>query len=137
MESSHAGTPHSTTSRLCGIRDSTPESPRLKRLPNGHYRVCESWTVALDGHVWHLQAGYQTNGITAPSAIKKALGDGVEYSETWASVFHDWLFTQPGVSRSEADRLFYELLIAYQVPAEKARLMYSTVAAYSLLKSNH
>jgi len=64
------------------------------------------------------------------------LGDGVEYRETWAAVFHDWLFTQPDISRTQADRMFYDLLITYGIPAQKAKLMYITVAAYSLKKSN-
>ncbi|MEO5916297.1 MAG: DUF1353 domain-containing protein [Luteolibacter sp.] len=123
-------------SRQGGISAAPPEAPQLKRLPNGHYRVRKPWTVALDGRVWHVQAGYTSNGMTAPSFIKSSLGDGVEYKETWSAVFHDWLFTQPGISRSEADRMFYDLMIAYGVSSEKAKLMYTTVSTYSLTKSN-
>lgn len=111
-----------------------PESPKLKHLPNGHFRVMKSWTVVLGDRRWQVPARYQSNGITAPEFIKRPLGDGVEYPETWAAVFHDWLFTQPGVSRSEADRLFHDLLIAYGVPAPKAALMHGTVSAYSFSK---
>ncbi len=113
----------------------TPDAPNLKRLRNGHYRVREPWTVKLDGRVWHVPAGYTSNGITAPAKLKSSMGDGVKYSTTWAAVFHDWLFTQPGVSRAEADRTFYQLLLAYGVPQQKAMLMYTTVSAYSLSKS--
>jgi hypothetical protein len=111
-----------------------PDSPLLVRLKNGHYRVKQPWAVKLNGKLWQVQKGYKSNGITAPAAIKKTLGDGTDHPETWAAVFHDWLFTQPGVSRAQADQLFYDLLIAYQVPRDKARLMHSTVAAYSLAK---
>ncbi|NJM36995.1 MAG: DUF1353 domain-containing protein [Akkermansiaceae bacterium] len=111
-----------------------PESPKLKRLKNGHYRVIEPWTVQLNGKVWRVEAGYQCNGITAPKAIKQALGDGVDKSTTWAAVFHDWLFTQPGMTRNRADRLFYDLMIAYRVPKEKAKLMHTSVQAYTLSK---
>ena len=96
--------------------------------------VKSPWTVALRGRTWHVQAGYSTNGITAPDRIKRMLGDGVDHPETWAAVFHDWLFTRRGISRAEADQLFYDLLIAYRVPESKARLMYGTVAAYSASK---
>ncbi|GAA5124125.1 DUF1353 domain-containing protein [Luteolibacter yonseiensis] len=113
----------------------TPDAPELKRLKNGHYRVRKPWTVRVGGRDWHVPAGYTSNGITAPVKMKSMLGDGVEHSTTWAAVFHDWLFTQPGISRTQADQLFHELLLAYGVPPHKARLMHATVSAYSLSKS--
>jgi len=112
-----------------------PESPKLKRLANGHYRVRKPWTVNLGGRVWLVPAGYTSNGITAPASMKASLGDGVGRPETWAAVFHDWLFTQKGISRSQADSMFYDLLVAYGVPAGKARLMHAVVSAYSASKS--
>ena len=114
-----------------------PDAPVLKRQKNGHYRVLKSWTVELDGQVWHVQKGYSCNGITAPGSLKGSIGDAVDKPETWAAVFHDWLFTQPGMPRAKADRLFYQLLLAYDVSPLKARLMYSTVSAYSASKAIH
>lgn len=118
-----------------GIAHGKPNAPNLKRLANGHYRVRQPWTVNLNGHRWLVQKGYQSNGITAPDFIKRTMGDGIDHPETWAAVFHDWLFTQPGMTRDLADTTFHELLLAYGVPAQKAELMYSTVRAYSLTKS--
>lgn len=115
--------------------DRRPDAPSLVRLKNGHYRVTEPWTVVLDGRAWHVQKGYRCNGISAPDSVKRELGDGVNRPETWAAVFHDWLFTQPGMTRSRADALFYKLLTAYGVPSVKARLMYTAVTAYSTSKT--
>lgn len=112
-----------------------PEAPDLVRLKNGHYRVARPWTVVVGGRMWQVQKGYQSNGITAPTKVKRELGDGPKHPETWAAVFHDWLFTQPGMSRSRADGLFYELLVAYGVPETKARLMYTAVTTYSVSKA--
>jgi Protein of unknown function (DUF1353) len=112
-----------------------PEAPTLKRLKNGHYKVSEPWTVTIQGLSWHIPAGYTSNGITAPARIKSALGDGVGHRETWAAVFHDWLFTQGGVTRKQADRMFRDLLIGYGVSARKADLMYTFVSAFSTSKS--
>ena len=112
-----------------------PEAPVMKLLKNGRYYVRRPWTVELNGRSWVIPKGYTSNGITAPAALKKSLGDGVEFRETWASVFHDWLFTQPGITRSVADQTFHNLLLAYGVPASKARLMYTTVSAYSWSKA--
>lgn len=112
-----------------------PEAPVLVKLPNGHYRVRREWHLSFNGHSYIIPAGYSSNGITAPARVKAALGDGVEHRETWAAVFHDWLFTRKGNSRAEADRRFYELLIAYGVDPGKAKLMYSTVTTYSLSKN--
>lgn len=110
------------------------EPPVLIRKKNGHYQVAKSWHIAVGGRRWKIQKGYTSNGITAPSRIKSSLGDGIDRRETWAAVFHDWLFTQPGVSRNQADQLFYETLLAYGVSEQKSRLMYNFVAAYSASK---
>lgn len=108
--------------------------PALKRLPNGHYRVTKPWTLTAGGRVWTVQRGYTSNGITAPAALRARLGDGVGKPETWSAVFHDWLFTQKGVSRSTADELFYEVMLGYGISPNRAKMMYSTVRSYSLYK---
>ncbi|MFK7851678.1 MAG: DUF1353 domain-containing protein [Akkermansiaceae bacterium] len=111
-----------------------PSIPKLKQLKNGHYRVTENWRLQLDGRTWVIQKGYTSNGITAPDYIKSNLGDSVDSRDTWAAVYHDWLFTQPGIGRDEADRLYHKLMLAYGVPSFKAQLMYNTVSAYSRAK---
>jgi len=112
------------------------DPPVLVRKKNGHYHVAQPWTVEAGGRRWRVEKGYTSNGITAPARVKASLGDGVDRRETWAAVFHDWLFTQPGISREKADRLFYETLVGYGVPEQKARLMYSFVATYSATKTS-
>ncbi len=133
--SSPAGDRISAGSVKTEVSRNRPAAPDLIRLRNGRYRVRSAWKVELHGRPWHVTRGYTSNGITAPSRIKKSFGDGVNNPETWAAMFHDWLFTQPGVSRAQADQLFYDLLIAYGVPQAKARIMYSIVAAYSASKA--
>jgi hypothetical protein len=125
------GRPGSAVAR----EEALPAAPELARLPNGHYRVRRDWHLNFNGHRYVIPAGYSSNGITAPARLKAALGDGVNYRETWAAIFHDWLFTRAGNVRAEADRRFYELLLAYGVDPGKAKLMYSTVSAYSLSKN--
>lgn len=115
-------------------RQQRPDAPVLKRLANGHYKVRKPWTVVLGNRTWQIPAGYSSNGITASAKVKTSLGDGIDHPETWAAVFHDWLFTQKGVTRAQADQTFHELLIAYGVPAGKASLMYTFVSAYSVSK---
>ena len=117
-----------------GVRP-RPDAPQLKRVGNGRFRVCKPWTVRLNGRSWTVPAGYTTNGITGPSWLRSSLGNGVNHPETWAAVYHDWLFTQSGISRSQADQLFHDLLIGYGVSPFKAALMHSGVAAYSASKS--
>jgi Protein of unknown function (DUF1353) len=112
-----------------------PQAPVLKRLKNGHYKVLKPWTVTAGGHCWQIPVGYSSNGITAPARIKVSLGDGINHPETWAAVFHDWSFTQKGVSRKQSDRMFRELLIDYGVSKSKADLMYTFVSAFSVSKT--
>lgn len=113
-----------------------PAVPELKKLKNGDYRVRKPWTVRLNGRTWIVPKGYTSNGMTAPARVKAVLGDGVDKPETWSAVFHDWLFTQPGVSRAEADRTFHDILLAYGVSPTKAQIMFNSVSAYSLTKGS-
>lgn len=108
--------------------------PVLRKLPNGRYRVVQPWSVNAGGTTWTVPRGYTTNGITAPAYLRSSLGDGVDRPETWSAIFHDWLFTQAGVSRSMADNLFHEVMISYGISPSKARLLYSTVRSYSYYK---
>ena len=111
-----------------------PDAPSLKKNAKGRYKLRKPWTVAVGGKVWHIPAGYSCNGITAPDRMKASLGDGIDHPETWAAIFHDWLFTQKGVSRAQADAAFHELLLAYGVPPRKAAMMHGVVSAYSFSK---
>jgi hypothetical protein len=116
------------------VTSGMPQAPVLKQVGKGRYYVRKPWTVELRGRRWVVPRGYTCNGITAPDRFKASLGNGIDQKETWAAVFHDWLFTHPGVTRAEADRLFYDLLIAYGVPSRKAALMFTSVSMYSLSK---
>ena len=111
------------------------EKPIIKRLASGRYKVRKPWTVHAGNRLWQVPAGYVCNGITAPERVKKSLGDGVEHAETWAAIFHDWLFTQPGVTRAQADGLFHELMLAYGISPAKAGVMHAMVSAYSVSKN--
>ena len=126
--------PGGATRRMPVQQAARPAVPELRKLKNGHYRVRKPWTVVLNGRTWVVPKGYTSNGMTAPLKIKTALGDGVDKPETWSAVFHDWLFTQPGVTRVEADRAFHDILLAYGVSPIKAQMMYNTVKTYSLTK---
>lgn len=130
--------PHTQTfsrqHRAVAAHRAKPAAPELKRLKNGHYKVIKPWAVEIGGQVWQIETGYKSNGITCPAQVKKFLGDGPDQPETWAAVFHDWLFTQPGMTRGRADSLFYQLLRAYGVPSGKAKMMHAAVTAYSASK---
>ncbi len=137
LESSNPELPERVGRRTISVRDQAsprPASPSLQRLANGHYRLNEAWTVLLNGKLWTVQKGYTSNGITAPNYIKSGLGDGINRPETWSAVFHDWLFTQPGITRKQADDLFRDLLLAYRVNKKKVELMHSVVTSYSRTK---
>jgi Protein of unknown function (DUF1353) len=109
-----------------------PNPPQLEKVGKARYRLCEPWKVNIGGKIWRVPTGYSSNGITAPNLVKASLGNGLDRPETWAAVFHDWLFTQKGISRSQADKLFHQLLLAYGVPPRKAAAMYAVVSAYSI-----
>ena len=126
---------HSVRQQVKAPAAKRPDAPQLKKTAKGRYKVRKPWTVEIGGKVWRVPAGYVSNGITAPDHLKGSLGDSVDHPETWAAVFHDWLFTQKGVTRAQADNTFHELLLAYSVPSGKAAMMHAVVSAYSLSKS--
>jgi Protein of unknown function (DUF1353) len=130
----HSALPFSREHHPVAARAAKPAAPNLKKLKNGHYKVRELWRVQVGGETWEVEAGYRSNGITAPARIKNLLGDAADRPETWAAVFHDWLFTQPDMTRARADALFYQLLRAYNVPSQKAKMMHAAVTAFSASK---
>lgn len=111
-----------------------PSRPSLERLENGHYRVLNDWSLTVSGRSFIIPAGYTSNGITAPTSVKTLLGDGVNYAETWSAVFHDWCFTQPSLTRFQADNYFIQLMRDYQISERKIRLMETAVRSYTLYK---
>ena len=47
--------------------------------------------------------------------------------QRWAGVVHDWLYSQPGVSKSHADAVFRALLASEGASSWKRKLMYAAV----------
>jgi len=111
-----------------------PTKPKLVKLENGYYRLLADWRVQVGGRTFILQKGYSCNGITAPKRIKSMLGDGVDAPETWSAVFHDWCFTQPNLTRHEADTYFVKLMKAYRINSTKISLIETAVRGYTLFK---
>ena len=49
--------------------------------------------------------------------------------QPWAGVVHDWLYSQPGVSKSHADDVFRAVLASEGASSWKRKLMYAAVVA--------
>jgi hypothetical protein len=64
-----------------------------------------------DGERIEVPVGFTTDGASVPTWAQKVTGwDPWVDPQRWAGVVHDWLYSQPGVSKSYADAVFRALL---------------------------
>lgn len=78
-----------------------------------------------------VPARFITNGLTLPR-IPAVLALFVGYGFQ-AAVVHDFLYSSSGVSRAEADNVFYNALRASGVAEWRAGLMYAGVRTFGKL----
>jgi hypothetical protein len=77
-----------------------------------------------------VPVGFTTDGASVPRLAQKLTGwDPWTDPQRWAGVVHDWLYSQPNVSKSHADSVFRALLAAQGASRLKRDLMYAAVVA--------
>ncbi len=75
-----------------------------------------------------VPVGFTTDGASVPGWAKRVTGwDAWNDPQRWAGVAHDWLYSQPGVSKSYADKVFRALLESQGAGPVKRDLMYAAV----------
>jgi hypothetical protein len=83
-----------------------------------------------DGERIEVPVGFTTDGASVPTSAQKLTDWGPwEDPQRWAGVVHDWLYSQPGVSKSHADDVFRAILASEGASTWKRRLMYAAVVA--------
>lgn len=67
--------------------------------------------VAVNGEPLTVPRGFTTDGASIPKAGQWFTGwDPWEPPQRWAAICHDWLYTQAGISKIFADRVFHAVL---------------------------
>jgi hypothetical protein len=83
-----------------------------------------------DGERIEVPVGFTTDGASVPRWAQKVTGwDPWDDPQRWAGVVHDWLYSQPGVSKSRADSIFRALLASEGTSRWKRDAMYAAVVA--------
>ena len=83
--------------------------------------------VDPEGRRWAAPAGAVLNGASIPAALWSMVGSPYTGDYRRASIVHDVACGDPGVSRREADRMFYFACLAGGCAERQARLVYAGV----------
>jgi hypothetical protein len=77
-----------------------------------------------------VPVGFTTDGASVPGWAQTLTGwEPWADPQRWAGVVHDWLYSQPGVSKSHADAVFRAVLASEGASWWKRKLMYAAVVA--------
>lgn len=82
------------------------------------------WSQVLNARVC-VEAGFQTDYASTPRLLWQVLPPTGRYTK--AAVIHDWLYTHQGVTRAEADAVFYEAMEHLGVHWLTRRVMWAGV----------
>jgi Protein of unknown function (DUF1353) len=85
------------------------------------------WYIDPQGRRWDVSAGSMINGASIPRTLWSSLGSPYTGDYRRASVVHDAAINTPGITRSEADTMFYHACLAGGCPPLQARLLYAGV----------
>ena len=111
---------------------------RLRPRPElDHYEVMEDFTVSVLGKVFAVPAGFHYDGASIPAVAWQAIYTPFSPDVMGAALVHDWLYhahedqddADSGM-RTEADEIFYQVLLADHVRSGKAKLMWTAVRTF-------
>jgi hypothetical protein len=82
---------------------------------------------ADDGRI-DIPTGFTTDGASVPRWAQR-ITDWAPWDDPqrWAGIVHDWLYSQPGVTKRHADNVFRALLASEGAGWLKRKLMYAAV----------
>ena len=88
----------------------------------------EPLVLVADGQHIEVPTGFTTDGASVPSWAQRLTGwEPWEPPQRWGGIVHDWLYTQKGVRKSYADRVFRAVLRSEGAGWRKRNLMYAAV----------
>lgn len=111
----------------CGMFSGNPKTEWLRdpAKPDREMALLESFSYTdPEGRLWMAPAGSVINGASIPRPLWSIVGSPYTDDYREASVVHDVACATPGVSRRDADRMFYFACLAGGCPVEQARMLY-------------
>ena len=94
------------------------------------YEVVEDIQTKKGDAVIKVPKFFQFDGASIPSPAWQLVGTPFTPRLMKASVFHDWTYHTHQIKKSDADDLFYDLLIRDGVGKTRAWLMYEAVSSF-------
>lgn len=87
-----------------------PMTPlRLEHIDGRRWTVIEPFTYMMrSGRMFKVEAGFITDFASVPRAFWRLIPPTGTYSP--AAVVHDWLYRHNGVTRTEADGIFRDIM---------------------------
>lgn len=88
----------------------------------GLWELEHDWTLFYKEEVYHIPAGFKTDGASIPRFLWRLCGTPLDVPRIYAAIVHDWLYSggKPGVTRAEADAIYRDILIALGVSRTRA-----------------
>lgn len=88
----------------------------------GLWELAYEWTLFYRGEVYHIPAGFQTDGASIPRFLWRVCGTPLDVPRIYAAIVHDWLYFggKPEATRADADAIYRDLLIALGESSIKA-----------------
>ena len=102
---------------------------RLPLSPLGETEavLMEDWHVSVCGEDSTVPTGTRTDGASIPRFLWRVCGHPLMAPRVYAALVHDWLYGvgwQMGISRKEADEIYYRLLRHFGVAVWRAGTEY-------------
>jgi hypothetical protein len=84
--------------------------------------------VQVGDELIEIPTGFTTDGASVPGWAQRVTGwRPWDDPQRWAGIVHDWLYAQPGVSKSHADNAFRAVLDSEGADWLRRKLMYAAV----------
>jgi hypothetical protein len=103
------------------------DPPHVHPVSNDQYQLDHDYRATAAGWWIHIRAGFITDGASVPRLLWRVVGHPFQGRALAAAIVHDALYQVEAIPRAEADRVFYELLIANGVSRGKAWAMFAGV----------
>ena len=98
-----------------------PYSPKIKLVSDLIY-CCKRYEKTFVA-----ERGFICDGASIPRIFWTVMGHPFDYRWRSASILHDWFYRRGGVTRKQADKIFYDGLRYKGVRKTKAWAMYLAV----------
>jgi len=113
-----------------------PKPPCLYPFVDYDFTICEPFLYNVDGKSYRVPQGFTTDLASIPKILWSIYSPN-KANTIPAAVIHDYLYFCPGeMTRAEADRIFYDVLLYKHVHSFTAYKYWASVRAFGFSHFN-